>query len=136
MQNTRVVKKTYFLAHRDISLIYQHMLEQIRPPKPLQNHLVPSGNHFCMEQARVTAFLVSHELFLYISNLILTLFDFVWVLITHTGTNKATKIIAKPFSSFWKSFWNGTGKSNSFFVSHELFLYICNLILILFKFVW
>ena len=43
------------------------------------NDLFPSGNRFGIEKAGVTAFFVSHELFLYISNLILTVFDFAWV---------------------------------------------------------
>ena len=60
-------------------VIYQHKLEQIKPPKSLQNHFFPSGNRFGMEKEGVTAFFVSHELFLYISNLILTVFDFAWV---------------------------------------------------------
>ena len=55
------------------------MLEQIKPTKSLQNHLVPSKIRFGTEQARVTAFFVRHELFQYISTVILTLFDFAWV---------------------------------------------------------
>ena len=62
-----------------ISICSIYMLEQIRPPESLHNHLFPTRNRLGMGKAGVTAFFVSHELFLYISTLILTLFDFVWV---------------------------------------------------------